>query len=535
MLKTITKWPLEITKEMYCIGEGTEKTITFKNLPCSLYQSLKDSCLKYGEKTVLVEQSTAITYRQFLARVDRMACSLICEHSVARGDVCAILMGNSIDFCVSFYAINKIGAIALPLSTKLSGRELIYPLNHSEAKMLILHEKWLPKAEEIFFNTSMKKLLIFERERQQELQWELVDDLTPSLHDGAAIIYTSGTMGQPKGAYITNLNMLHGMECYKRILNLSHKDSTVISTPIFNITGLAGMMTLFVYIGGTIYLQSVFDSAKMLKCVEENNITFLHGSPTVFIFLLEHRGAFPALPSLRCGACGSANLPVDVIERLDNWLPGFDLHTVYGLTETSSPATIMPQASMRTGKPGSSGIPVPGMKLRITNIRTGEELPFGKSGEIQVKGSNVISKYLSPTEQEQSFFSDGWFATGDIGMVDEDGYIYIMDRKKDMINRGGEKIYSIEVENILASHPEVEECAVIGLNDATYGECVHAVIRAKAGSGLRQESLGDFLTGKLANYKKPQSYSFVETFPKTESGKISKRLLKEYYNRTGGI
>lgn len=202
------------------------------------------------------------------------------------------------------------------------------------------------------------------------------------------------------------------------------------------------------------------------------------------------------------------------------------MHVVYGLTETSSPATIMPGDPVDLNKLGSSGIPIPGLDLRIIDQKTREFLGPNLAGELEVKGSVVVERYLNTAGDTNKAFHDGWFNTGDIARVDEDGFVYILDRKRDMINRGGEKVFSIEVENAINDHPDVIECAVIGVPDPIYGEAVKAYIHLKDNVSLSSEEINDHLKKRLAKYKLPAEYEFVKELPRTDSGKINKNALR---------
>lgn len=528
------------TKES-TLGKATEtywihgrRFYSYPDLPANLYASLMNSAARFPDKPALIEEESSISYKEFQHRVDRLASSLVKDFGIGKGDVCALLVVNSIDFCVAFYAIVKIGAVSMPLSTKLKSTELLHPLLNSEAKLLFLDEKWLPNVVEILPETQVKSLVFTgegpdrtEGPRLRRLSAELNAFQEPSLEDGAVLIYTSGTTGKPKGALISHFNILHGIESYRWVLGLTSEDSTIISIPIFHITGLAALLGLFVYLGGSIYLLPFFDAEKTLQFIQKNQITFVHASPTIFILLIGQKGKFPTLPGLRKCACGSANLPIDVLRQLHDWLPAVKMRTVYGLTETSSPASIMPEDPIDLDKLGSSGLPIPGVEFRIVDPETGELLPPGVPGELEVRGSVVIDGYFKADALAKSAFRQGWFSTGDIARLDEQGFVFILDRKKDMINRGGEKVYSIEVENIINNFPDVLECAVIGVPDPVFGEAVKAFIVLRENSTATETDISNFIHDKLAKYKLPSTYELIDAIPKTENGKISKRLLKQ--------
>jgi long-chain acyl-CoA synthetase len=545
MINISGKWPDSILEgSLQTQIDGLDYQI-YKNIPSSPYESLCNTANRYPEKIALSEDAQNVTYAEFLKHVNRFANVLVSKYKIHKGNVCALLMVNSIDFCVSFYAINKIGAVAMPLSTKFKSRELDMYLKDSQAEILILDERWFENVRDVLRYTSVKNCLFSGSPKISEYSYlqELSDDVTDdefetaptAFADVAVLMYTSGTSGVPKGAYISNLNLMHGIESYRRIFNLTEKDSTIISIPIFHITGLAALLGLFVYIGGTIHLQPFFDPDKTLSCIEKNNLTFIHASPTIYILMLECQSKHLYLPSIKLGACGSANMPTEVVRRLKQWMPQFKMRPVYGLTETSSPATIMPDDPIDIHKEGSSGLPIPGLKMRLVDPVSGELLEGTDAiGELQIKGTVVIKGY-SNSQRNLEAFNDGWFLTGDIAKFDDDGFVYIVDRKKDMINHGGEKIYCIQVENVINEFPTVAECAVLGVEDKIYGESVLAVIRLRPGATTIPDELKSFLTGKIAKYEIPRYYKFLDEIPRTDNGKISKRaiyqLLKDEYQQ----
>lgn len=535
----ITKWPL-------CVTDGMEKQLYsgivydfYKNRPDNLYTTLVNTANTYPDKTGLMEQDKSITYKKFKESVDIFASNLYSVYNIRKGDRVALLMVNSIDFCISFYAIVKLGAVAVTLSTKSKSLELIHPLKDSGARILILNGQWWENIRDIVASTEIKNCIISKSHGEDivgqpienlYIKNEVVipDNALSVETDPAVIMYTSGTTGTPKGALLTHFNLIHSIISYKRVFNLNSDDSTIIAVPIFHITGLSALLGLFVYIGGTIYLQPYFDSKKVLETVRDKGITFFHASPTIFIMLLGESKNFGEIKSWKKAACGSANMPSEVLGKIKKWLPGMDFRTVYGLTETSSPATIFPTDVIGSGKIGSSGIQIPGVYIKIVDD-AGEELPPGFPGELLIKGSVVLQKYWNNAKATSSSIRDGWFKTGDMARIDIDGFVYIVDRKKDMINRGGEKIYSLEVENVLYNHPAVREVAVIGTQDPVYGEVVKAVIVLNKGYELGEEEVKKYVGERLAKYKVPHYVQFIDDMPRTDNGKISKKLIKSIY------
>lgn len=512
---------------------------TFKEIPGNIYSSLENTTEKFFDKEALFEEGRSMTYGQFKKHVDSFSISLYNQYGIRKGDRIALLMVNSIDFCIAFYAAAKIGAIVVPLSTKLKETELVHPLVNSGAKLLILNEKWWGNVKDIIHLTQINKVIVSGKVHDKTIGQSL-DDLTKlecterysenvDLKDPIVLMYTSGTTGVPKGALLSHLNILHGVICYKEAFNLSEHDSTIIAVPIFHITGLAALMALFVYIGGTIVLHQYFNAQRVIEDIIARNITFFHASPTVFILLLEQSKKYGEIKGIRKFACGSANMPLGVLDKLKKWLPEMKFHTVYGLTETSSPATIMPDDVYEIGKRGSSGLPIPGIEMKVVDDE-GNELPEDSIGELLIKGSTVMLRYWNE-QQNRQFRRNGWFYSGDLARIDKDGFVYIVDRKKDMINRGGEKIYSIEVENIIYNHPAVKEVAVFGVPDDLYGEVPKAAITLNEGFNLTKDEIQEYVAERLAKYKVPVYVEFVSEIPHTNNGKISKKMLKAFMEK----
>jgi fatty-acyl-CoA synthase/long-chain acyl-CoA synthetase len=315
---------------------------------------------------------------------------------------------------------------------------------------------------------------------------------------------------------------MHSVATYQRLLGLSAADIAIIPMPMYHITGLAALLSLFIHIGGTIYLHKKFNPVRVLDEVKAHNISLLHASPTIFIKMLEHREHCPALPSLRQLACGSANMPIKHLRELKNWLPGMSFRTIYGLTETTSPASIFPGDAAGSPHIGSSGMPVPGLLMKVVD-EAGRELPNGQVGELLIRGTLVLEEYDHTGE---GFVGDRWFKSGDLARLTDDGFVYITDRKKDMINRAGEKVWSYELENLLHECPGVQEVAVAGIPDDVYGELVAALVQPRPNAMLDEQDIVDFLKGKVAKYKIPAVVRFADEIPRTTNGKVDKILIR---------
>lgn len=274
------------------------------------------------------------------------------------------------------------------------------------------------------------------------------------------------------------------------------------------------------------YLNRFFDAGRVLDDIRKYEITFFHASPTVFSLILKHTEEYPELPSLRMFACGSSNMPPAKIRMLHAWLPDCEFRTIYGLTETTSPATVYPVDANESSYIGSSGVPIPGLEFRILDS-DGVELPALVQGQVWVKGSNITPAYY---KLETDAIRDGWLNTGDIAYFNEQGYLYIVDRVKDMINRGGEKICSFDVENELLNLDGIEDAAVVGIPDELYGEVPVAVVRCSKDNRWSEEGLRKELKKRMAGYKVPVHIRFVDAIPVTENMKTDKKQIRQLFD-----
>lgn len=512
----------------------------------NLWDDLSHTVTRYQDKMALLAGNNNLTYRELHEECIRLASGLAKTYGVKKGDIVALLLVNSLEFCLSFYATMSLGAIALPLSTKLKSTELNFMLKDSGARVLITNPEWLPNVLPIIKETSIEHLIVttpvtanfsydtignasiisFDSVFQDQAK---LPQVVVNPDDGAVIMYTSGTTGKPKGAYLTHFNLLQSIISYERTLQLTDKDSTLIAVPIFHITGLAALFLLFMHIGGTVYLLPFFNARQALDILSYHSITFFHAAPTIYIMLLEHGYGQYSLPNLQKAACGGGAISVETIKKLKIWMPHLEFHTVYGLTETSSPATLFPGDVATSSKIGTSGIPIPVVDCKVIDA-SGKDISGEGIGELCLRGPVVAQKYWHNEAASAKAFQGGWFRTGDVARIDSEGYIYIMDRLKDMINRGGEKIYSLEVENVIYSHPAVKEVAVIGAPDPVYGEVARAVIVPNnQSSSITANEIKEWVSKRLAKYKVPQYVDFVNELPKNANGKIDKKLLRQQF------
>lgn len=531
MIYGTTCWQdkIDFTLTTYTLPTG--KIIeTYTDLPTSLYESLCHTAAVYPHKKAIIDNYNRVyTYGDFLKKTDEFALYLSTALGITANSRVAVMLYSSFEFCVAYLALTKLGAVTIPLPTKMKEREITYLIDKSGAQHIICDQDfspWLLKYKEmgifLILSGNQEYGYGFSHYRGNEHTSISPDSGRNNVN---LLLFTSGTTSQSKGVVLRNYNVMHAIGSYQKILGISSEDRSVIPIPSYHVTGLIALIGLFVHVGGTLYLHKYFNAKRVLECVKEHQITFLHGSPTVFSMLLHEAESYPQLPSLRQLACGSGYITHQCLQRIHAWLPNVSFHTVYGLTETSSPATIFPSDVATSKWIGSSGLPIPGTVLKIVDDNN-QELAPGEVGEILISGTVVLDSYYN---LKSAALQNGWLRTGDLGYLNSSGYLFVVDRIKDMVNRGGEKVWSYDVENALCKIPGVEEAAVVGVPDNIYGEAVAAVIKCTAGSALNAAQISNALHGKIATYKIPTTFIFCGHIPLTPNGKVDKKKIKTLF------
>lgn len=506
---------------------------SYGNIPPSLYHALQETAAKFPDKIAFYDNwERSYKYETFLHMVDSLAAYLKKTFKVTKGTHVGILLHNSIEFCASFFAIVKLGAIAIPFPTKYREPEIEQLIHKADLSVLLYSETF----EQWILNYKLAGLGLLKSENEEigygfrHLSFKGLhfDEGAGCLEDEVIIMFTSGTTSQSKGVVLCNYNVMNAVAIYNRILGISREDKTIIPVPIYHITGLVALLGLFVYTGGTVYLYRHYDAKRILTCIRDNEITFMHGSPTVFGLMLEYKKQFPSLPSLRILACGGSYMPKEKMKEIHKWIPNTRFQIVYGMTETSSPALIFPGDAPTSIYAGAAGKPIPGIEFKFLDEQK-QELGCNKVGEIWIRG-NVVTKgyYKMDTELIDK---DHWLNTGDMGYYNEDGYIFIVDRKKDMINRGGEKIWCTDIEEELLRISGIKDAAIVGIHDDVYGETAAAVIVAKQGIELTVDEIYKALEKRVAKYKIPTKILFLTEVPKTAGMKVNKKLIKTMFEK----
>jgi acyl-CoA synthetase (AMP-forming)/AMP-acid ligase II len=472
----------------------------------------------------------AFSYGEFDARTDELAAGLA-ELGVRPGDVVSVFLPNCLEFLEAWWAILKAGGVFGPVNPAYTSPEAGYVIGHSEAVAVVTDARGAaviaPGREGL---GDLRTVISIDGGGDLALD-ELAGrgNGTPSparrLDDVAAILYTSGTTGKPKGAMLTHRNELVNAAMGAELVPLSRGERVGMLLPLFHANAQVVTCLIPMMIGCEIVLWERFSASTFWPTVEELQPVTISAVPTILAAVLNAPGAPAGKSSLRYVICGAAPLSVELLEAFERRF-GIRIIEGYGLTETTCISSTNPFYGER--KAGSIGLPVRGQQMQIAGP-DGDRAATGDYGEIVIKGPNVMSGYLNNPEATAESIRDGWLHTGDVGYVDEDGYFFIVDRTKDMIIRGGENIYPREIEEVIYAHQSVLECAVIGIPDELRGEEVLAVITPKPDIALDLDELAAFAAARLAKYKLPTRFELRDELPKTATGKISKGPLRDEY------
>ncbi|TQR20578.1 o-succinylbenzoate--CoA ligase [Psychrobacillus vulpis] len=476
------------------------------------------------ERQALIDADRELTYLEMSKMVHHFAGVLQSKYSIKKGDRVGVLAKNSMEFIITLFSLAKLNAVVVPLNIRLTVDELQFQLKDSGLQTLIVDRDNYNRGKELLEKTHFQHLLTFESLSKAETETLTLTEIDPTAP--YIICYTSGTTGKPKGAVLTQENMFWNAVNNTLSLDITSKDKIITLLPLFHIGGI-GLFTLPVLLaGGTVVVPDRFDPELALNYIEKYAVTIVMGVPTIHDALRKSPNFESTnLSSVRFFYNGGAPCP----EELIRWylLKGINFGQGYGLTETSPTVFLLSEEDYER-KVGSIGKPVMFTDIRIVDKEVQDVSP-GEFGELLVKGPNVIKEYYNLPEETNKAFLQGWFATGDIVRQDEEGFVYIAGRKKEMIISGGENIYPLEVEKVIYELPEVDEVAVIGISHEKWGETPLAFIVLKYGANISEEVLNEYCTRKLARYKVPSAFHIVSALPKNATGKIDKGTLKKYY------
>lgn len=515
---------------------GRENVSVYRERLATLNDVIKNTVNMHLNKTAFILEDRQITYAEVDELSSRFAGALQMKYKIKKGDHVLCLIGNNLEFPIVALACIKIGAIMVPVNTKLKTPEISFIIDHSKPKLIISDDNLLavlkdckeeypnnkPYMENIIQigNSSSETTFDSLVKEDQEMKAVTIKETDP-----AFILYTSGTTGRPKGAIISHINVIHSLMHFKRVFQTNEQTRTIIAVPLFHVTGLVGQFLHVFYLGGSSVILKRYNNEDYIKQSFDFKVNFHFNAPTMFIMM----STCPLLDEysfdfVRTVAYGGSAVYQQTLERLKEIFPNANYHNAYGATETSSPTTLMP-ITYPMSKVTSIGLAVENAQLKVIDDN-GNELGVNEPGELIIKGPMVIGEYLSNDIENENSFLDGYWKSGDVAKIDEDGFVFVLDRKKDMINRGGEKIFSIEVEDVLKNHDKIKEATVVAISDDIYGEKVKAVIVSDTLNVQDIDDIHVFCSKYLAKYKVPEVYEFIDELPKTASGKILKHQLR---------
>ncbi len=491
----------------------------------NLSSVLDEAASDHPERPAVRLDDLVLSYGELRAAAGRMA-ALLPSLDVAPGDRVAIMLPNVPAFPIAFYGALGAGAVVVPMNPLLKSREVAFYLNDSGAKVLFV---WSAVAEEAIKGADQTGARVIEVD-EPDLATMLagIDPVPRSAEradeDDAVILYTSGTTGWPKGAQLTHANITrNARDSGTNLFSIGPDDVVMGCLPLFHIFGLTCGLNATIICGGTLTLLTRFDPAKALEVIGRDKVTIFEGVPTMYAAMLHHPSSADAdFTSLRLCCSGGSAMPVGILRGFEKAF-GCVILEGYGLSETSPVASF--NHLNRERKPGSIGTPIAGVEMRLVGAE-GDEVPVGEVGEIAIRGYNVMKGYWANPDATAEAFQNGWFLTGDLAKVDDEGYFYIVDRKKDLIIRGGLNVYPREVEEVLYEHPAVAEAAVVGIPHDDLGEEIGAAVALKPGMTVTVDELRAFVKERVAPYKYPRYVWLQPELPKGASGKIIRREVE---------
>ena len=490
----------------------------------NLAQLLTQTASEHGDRPALKLDDAVVTYQMLDEGAARVA-GLLQARGLQPGDRVGIMLPNVPYFGLAYYGVLRAGGVVVPMNVLLKAREVKFYLSDSGAKHVFAWHDFLTDAEPGAQEAGTEVIAVrpgeFERLLAQTPRQ--AEDVPREESDTAVILYTSGTTGTPKGAELTHFNML--ANCFHggtELVDVSERDVVLGALPLFHSFGQTCCLNTAVRVGACLTMIPRFDPGKALEIIERDRVTLFDGVPTMYHALLNHpeRERYD-ISCLRLCVSGGSAMPVEVLRSFEKAF-GCVILEGYGLSETSPVASFNQRGRER--KPGSIGTPIPGVEMKVVDDE-GNEVPGGEVGEIVIRGHNVMKGYWNHPDATAEVLKDGWLRTGDMATVDDDGYFFIVDRKKDMIIRGGYNVYPREIEEVLYEHPGVLEAAVIAVPDQALGEEVGAAVVRRGGSDADAEEIREFVKERVAAYKYPRHIWFTDELPKGATGKVLKREI----------
>jgi acyl-CoA synthetase (AMP-forming)/AMP-acid ligase II len=493
----------------------------------TLVEALDRAVRLFPDRVALETADGDVTYAE-LAELVEGATERLAQEGLVAGDRLAVCLRNGLDIVVAIWACARAGLVFVGLSTRLQPAQWAYMLSHSGARLVLGGTELMDGLREAAADAGLPEAAVRpvgDHLVGRRVRWR--GDAVPFPDEDATygVIYTSGTTGRPKASQLVHRGAMHSATAYVRTLNLTGDDRTAIVFPLYYVTGHIAQVTPMMLVGGTSVPVEDVVARELVRLIGERRITYLMVVPSLWPLLLRHpEFRWPELAHVQIGAFGGSPVPLSTIAALRERMPQLRLYDAYGLTETHSPATILIDAEFRR-KPGSVGRPVPCADARVVDDE-GHDVPTGEPGELWLKGPMVTAGYYGDPVATAAAITDGWLRTGDLARIDEEGYVFILDRKKDMITRGGFKVYSVEVEYLLVSHPDIAEAAVFGVPDPLAYEAVAAYVVPAAGRTVDSSTVQAWVNNRMADYAVPRFVRVVDTIPRNRTGKVDKLGLR---------
>jgi long-chain acyl-CoA synthetase len=540
--------------------EGVPHTLDYPSI--TVPDFLRQSAQRFPSQIATIFLGARLTYSRLQAQVGRLAGQLYAM-GVRKGDRVAIMLPNCPQTIIAYYATLSLGAVSVLTNPLYVERELEHQWGESGVETAFVLDLLWPRVEPLRRKLPLKRIIVtgiqdylpfpknvlFPLQARRQGNWSDVPsgegvlhfkrlvgrDSPPapradvSLDDLACLQYTGGTTGLPKGAMLTHRNLVASVAQIRTFLLQGHaeaQDRAIAILPLFHVYGMNGVMNLGVYLAATLILVPRLDIKMLIEAIRKQQPTFFLGVPAIYVAVNSYPGIDRMdLTSIKMCFSGGAPLPVDAIESFEA-RTGARIAEAYGMTEAASVTHVNPRRGLR--KFGSVGVPIVGTDARIVDVETGTQtMPVGQSGELLVKGPQVMAGYWNRPQETGEILADGWLHTGDIATMDEDGYFYIVDRKKDLILTAGYNVYPREVEEVLYQHPKIRDAAVIGLPDKVRGEKVTAYVVLKPGQQATAQEIRAFCRQRLAHYKEPRTVYFRHELPMSMAGKVLRRVLRD--------
>jgi long-chain acyl-CoA synthetase len=509
---------------------GDRMVPAFCERPKSIWAMVAEAASKNPDGEALVCGERRMTWREVVRESARVAAGLR-KLGLQSGDRVALLLGNRIEFVLAMFGAAYLGLVTVVLSTRQQKPEIAYVLSDSGAKLLIHEAGLADRLPDVSDVPELMHRIPVDGGGASQFAGLLDNEPLPQPafvgeQDTAMILYTSGTTGRPKGAMLAHCNVVHSAMVFVSCMQLTAADRSIAAVPLGHVTGVVANIMTMVRCAGALIIMAEFKAAEYLKVAAAERVSYTVMVPAMYnLCLLQPDFDSYELSSWRIGGFGGAPMPVATIEKLETKIPGLKLMNCYGSTETTSPSTVMPGA-LTAGHLDSVGLPCPGAQIIVVDAG-GRELPRGEIGEIWIHSASVVKGYWNNPVATAESFTAGFWHSGDLGSIDAENLVRVFDRQKDMINRGGLKIYSAEVESVLSGHASVVESAIIAKPCPVLGERVHAVIVTR-NSDVTAEALRAWCAERLSDYKVPETMALTsEPLPRNANGKVMKKQLRE--------